>query len=184
MTISPLLIDCTQVLKNDGGVLPLSAATTTSIAIIGKEAVFPTTHGGGSGQVFPGYAATPLWSVRNKLSFPQPPLPTNNCSDGNFDVGYDYRNTDSQTSQAGSRHLAHVCTECADVVLRGGPLSWCMRAGQSQCCMLCCSINHHIMCAMPRATWPALRTAASCVPSALTAIATTSRTAPGTKLAG
>lgn len=95
-----------QVLLKNDGVLPLSAASTTSIAIIGKEAAFPTTHGGGSGQVFPGYVATPLWSVRNKLSFPQPALPTSNCSDGNFDVGYDYRNTDSQTSQVGTHNLA------------------------------------------------------------------------------
>eukprot|EP00750_Incisomonas_marina_P012704 INCI17143.13.p1 GENE.INCI17143.13~~INCI17143.13.p1 ORF type:complete len:517 (+),score=92.56 INCI17143.13:524-2074(+) len=101
----------TVLLKNDG-VLPLSA-TTNSIAIIGKEAAFPTTHGGGSGQVFPGYVATPLWSVRNKLAFPQPSLPKSNCSDGNFEVGFDYRNTDSQSSQGDVSSVADCCELCA-----------------------------------------------------------------------
>lgn len=58
----------TVLLKNDG-TLPLSN-NVRNIALIGSEAVSPTTHGGGSGQVTPGYVATPAYSIRNKLGFP------------------------------------------------------------------------------------------------------------------
>ena len=41
-----------------------------NIALIGQEATNPTTHGGGSGQVTPGFVASPAFSIRNKFGFP------------------------------------------------------------------------------------------------------------------
>ena len=74
----------------------------------GSQAVSPITHGGGSGQVTPGYVATPSFSLKNKLGFPQPKPTPNNCSDGDFDKGFDYRNTDSQTSAQSVSASVHV----------------------------------------------------------------------------
>jgi len=101
----------TVLLKNDG-VLPLPSSTN-SIAIIGAEASNPTTHGGGSGQVTPGYVATPLFSLKNKLGSPPAPARKSNCSDGQFDTGFDYRNTDSQTSQSDVDSVEDCCSLCA-----------------------------------------------------------------------
>ena len=101
----------TVLLKNDGA-LPLKP--TVNIAIIGSEAANPTVHGGGSGQVFPAYVASPVFSIRNHLGFPPPKPRPNNCSDGQYDVGYDYRNTDDQTMKTGVASKEDCCNECAN----------------------------------------------------------------------
>jgi beta-glucosidase len=53
----------TVLLKNDGGQLPLSAKTITSIALIGPRAVAANPGGGGSGHVDPLYTVTPLQGI-------------------------------------------------------------------------------------------------------------------------
>lgn len=51
-------------LKNDGAVLPLSAARIHSLAVIGPNADVPLHQGGGSASVVPGRLTTPLQSLR------------------------------------------------------------------------------------------------------------------------
>lgn len=51
-------------LKNSGGVLPLSAEKTRKIAVIGPNAAVARTGGGGSSLVRPKYAVTPLEGIR------------------------------------------------------------------------------------------------------------------------
>lgn len=51
-------------LKNDGGLLPLSAAHIHSLAVIGPNADVPLYEGGGSASVVPGVVSTPLESLR------------------------------------------------------------------------------------------------------------------------
>ena len=50
----------TVVLRNDGALLPLDAAATRSIALIGHNAVEPFTQGGGSAFVTPPHVSQPL----------------------------------------------------------------------------------------------------------------------------
>lgn len=104
-------------LKNEGGALPLDAnAPALKIAVIGSQATNPTVHGGGSGQVVPYYTSAPLDAIRDVLGLP-PPLPTpNNCSAAAWDHGFDYRNTDDQTSKP----AASVDECCADCAARAG----------------------------------------------------------------
>jgi len=51
-------------LKNSGGLLPLSAERTPKIAVIGPNAAVARTGGGGSSLVRPYYAVTPLDGIR------------------------------------------------------------------------------------------------------------------------
>jgi beta-glucosidase len=51
-------------LKNSGGLLPLSAERTPKIAVIGPNAAVARTGGGGSSLVRPNYAVTPLDGIR------------------------------------------------------------------------------------------------------------------------
>jgi beta-glucosidase len=57
----------TVLLKNDANVLPLGASSSIHIAVIGSEALNPTVHGGGSGQVVSYYVSSPLDAIREKL---------------------------------------------------------------------------------------------------------------------
>jgi len=54
-------------LKNDGGLLPLNMGTITKIAVIGPNANTARPSGGGSAQVTPYYAISPLDGIQNKV---------------------------------------------------------------------------------------------------------------------
>jgi beta-glucosidase len=54
-------------LKNENSILPLNRAKVKSIAIIGPNAAVARTGGGGSSQVFPYYAVSPLEGLRAKV---------------------------------------------------------------------------------------------------------------------
>ena len=102
-------------LKNEDGALPLDAKAKVKIALIGRTAMDPVVGGGGSGFVAPARKAKPYDAIVAKLgltSSPSPPLPPVNCSDGHFDVGFDYRNTDAQTSAAAGS-AGECCAACA-----------------------------------------------------------------------
>ena len=112
-------------LKNDDATLPLAGkgdgngngngGTPLKLALIGKTAVEPVVHGGGSGSVSPSFVPSPLDSIRARLGLPgAPPVPPANCSapGGTWDVGYDYRNTDGQTS-ASADSVDGCCALCA-----------------------------------------------------------------------
>ena len=73
--------------------LPLSAKAGIKIALIGAQAQSPTVHGGGSGQVIPYYVSSPYDAIRDRLGLAPPPPAANNCSDGHFQEGIDFRNT-------------------------------------------------------------------------------------------
>ncbi|MGC9221472.1 MAG: glycoside hydrolase family 3 C-terminal domain-containing protein [Solirubrobacteraceae bacterium] len=58
----------TVLLKNQGSVLPLNAATTGSIAVIGPDgSTAPLTAGGGSSHVSAPYVVSPLAGITNRL---------------------------------------------------------------------------------------------------------------------
>jgi beta-glucosidase len=110
----------TVLMKNDKGLLPLRAPSSTrdapyTIAVIGKEAMGLTVHGGGSGHVNPAHVSAPLDSICAKLGVPAlpPPAPApNNCSDGKYLVDHDYANTNHQTD-AKAPSVAACCALCA-----------------------------------------------------------------------
>ena len=77
-------------LKNANGALPLATGRPLKLALLGKTAVHPLVHGGGSGQVSPSYLPSPYAVIRSKLGLPPPPpLPPPNCSAGAWDVGFE-----------------------------------------------------------------------------------------------
>jgi len=98
-------------LKNDKNLLPLDDAKPIHVAILGSEAVSPTVHGGGSGQVVPYYTSTPLDAIRSRLGVP-PIDSSNNCSDAQWVTDTDFFNTDDQTSASAS-DVASCCELCA-----------------------------------------------------------------------
>ncbi len=53
--------------RNEGGILPLDAATLNSVAVIGHNAEEARTQGGGSATVMPRYTVSPLDGLRNAL---------------------------------------------------------------------------------------------------------------------
>jgi len=108
-----LATSSTILLKNDGGVLPLKVSSgALTIAVIGQQAETPIVHGGGSGQVYPYYTSAPLDAILERLGIQKPPLPANNCSEANWDVGTDFYNTDSQT-EGSAASVAECCEMCA-----------------------------------------------------------------------
>ncbi|WP_339102702.1 glycoside hydrolase family 3 C-terminal domain-containing protein [Haloterrigena salinisoli] len=54
-------------LKNEAEVLPIDAGAIDSIAVVGRAADEATTGGGGSSQVVPSYAVSPLEGVRERV---------------------------------------------------------------------------------------------------------------------
>jgi beta-glucosidase len=54
-------------LKNDGAILPLDKAKLKSIAVLGPNAAFARTGGGGSAYVSPIYAVTPLDGIKARV---------------------------------------------------------------------------------------------------------------------
>jgi beta-glucosidase len=100
----------TIMLKNDG-LLPLSK-DLRRIAVIGEQAKNPIVHGGGSGEVEPHYVSTPLDAVRVRVGLPPMPTVTSNCSDGNYEEGIDFANSDDQTARA-ARSLDECCIFCS-----------------------------------------------------------------------
>lgn len=60
-------------LKNDGGILPLAAMSTQSVAVIGEFARCPRYQGGGSSQI-----TRPGWTTRSPRS--PPPRRRRSCS--------------------------------------------------------------------------------------------------------
>jgi beta-glucosidase len=55
-------------LHNDGGVLPLTAAGLSSVALIGPNAISPVIQGGGSVQVVPASVSTPARALATALA--------------------------------------------------------------------------------------------------------------------
>ena len=55
-------------LKNEGSLLPLDSAKIHSIAVIGSNAVFARTGGGGSSRVQPKYAVSPLEGIQKRAA--------------------------------------------------------------------------------------------------------------------
>ena len=53
--------------RNEGGILPLDAATLNSLAVIGHNAEEARTQGGGSATVMPKYTVSPLEGLRKAL---------------------------------------------------------------------------------------------------------------------
>ena len=100
-------------LKNDKATLPLAPGKPMKLALIGKTAMEPVVHGGGSGSVVPSFVPTPYDAIRRALGLPgPPPPPPTNCSDGKWDVGFDYRNQDGQTA-ASAATVDECCALCA-----------------------------------------------------------------------
>jgi beta-glucosidase len=54
-------------LKNEGALLPLDPRTLKTVAVLGPNAAFARTGGGGSAYVSPIYAVTPLAGIRERL---------------------------------------------------------------------------------------------------------------------
>jgi len=54
-------------LKNDGGLLPLDAASLKTVLVVGPYAVRPSTGGGGSSHVIPLYTITPYDGLSAEL---------------------------------------------------------------------------------------------------------------------
>jgi beta-glucosidase len=54
-------------LKNEGALLPLDSKTLRTVAVIGPNAAFARTGGGGSAYVSPIYAVTPLEGIEERL---------------------------------------------------------------------------------------------------------------------
>eukprot|EP01062_Namystynia_karyoxenos_P036582 TRINITY_DN2664_c0_g1_i1.p1 TRINITY_DN2664_c0_g1~~TRINITY_DN2664_c0_g1_i1.p1 ORF type:complete len:799 (+),score=300.59 TRINITY_DN2664_c0_g1_i1:102-2399(+) len=86
-----------MILLKNAGVLPIASSAKT-VAVIGAEALTPTSHGGGSGKVDPPYVAAPLNSIRAHYGLAPPGARPNNCSNGAFEHDIDYFNQDDQTS--------------------------------------------------------------------------------------
>ena len=142
-----LAAKATVLLKNDGGILPLSLSTAKplKIAIIGKQGSkdfphWPVVHGGGSGQVIPYYVSAPIDAIRVKMGLPPippppppPPPGPNNCSSKHYDVGFDYRNTDSQ-SNAPAKSVDECCNLCAN--RRGGSCNYFTFATDTKTCWM------------------------------------------------
>ena len=59
--------NATVLLKNAGGLLPLTAATVKKLVLVGSDALTPTTGGGGSGSVSPSYVPSPLAAIRGRF---------------------------------------------------------------------------------------------------------------------
>ena len=115
----------TILLKNEGGLLPLSpdAHSPYTVAVIGAEAMGLTVHGGGSGHVNPAYVSPPRDVIGAKLGVPAlpPPAPVpSNCSDGHYLQDHDYANTDHQTA-ASAASVAACCEMCAQQTTKGVP---------------------------------------------------------------
>lgn len=101
----------TILLKNDGNLLPIDRSKVKNVAIIGGQAANPIVHGGGSGQVFPDFVPSPLFSIRAKLGLPAPKPPLNNCSGKVYEAETDYFNTDDQSS-APAANVDECCQLC------------------------------------------------------------------------
>lgn len=80
-------VEATVLLKNENKLLPLNLEETKTIAVIGENAKWVQTMGGGSSQVNPHYLVSPLDGIRNRVGdaariqyeigtpiFEQPPL--------------------------------------------------------------------------------------------------------------
>eukprot|EP01043_Picozoa_sp_COSAG02_P084710 COSAG02_NODE_22492_length_750_cov_1.490015_1_plen_112_part_10 len=64
------------VLLQNNAILPLSPAKAPTVAVIGwADGDHIMTHGGGSGQVIPYYAASPFSAIRQVYGLPPPPPP-------------------------------------------------------------------------------------------------------------
>ena len=149
----------TVLMKNDNRLLPLQAslpkASSSSpdsstrrsspytIAVVGKEAMGLTVHGGGSGQVDPAHVSAPLNSICSKLGVPllPPPAPApNNCSEGNFLDDHDYANTDHQ-SEAPAASVSACCALCAERHTSGGPACRAFSFLEGRCFMKASAAN-------------------------------------------
>ena len=97
-------------LKNQG-TLPLGTGVK-NIAVFGAQAVSPAIHGGGSGRVTSYYTSAPLDAIRERLGFPSSGSIASSCSDGKWDVGFDYKNTDDQT-HANADNVDACCKLCS-----------------------------------------------------------------------
>jgi beta-glucosidase len=103
----------TVLLQNDMGLLPLSSTKPLKLAIIGQQAESPVVHGGGSGQVVPYYTSAPLDAIKAVLGIAMSkPVPAASCKTVQLDHGFDYRNTDAQTS-TGASSVDACCQACA-----------------------------------------------------------------------
>jgi beta-glucosidase len=71
-------------LKNDGGLLPLSATKPQTLAIIGSQAVNAIVAGHGSGQVTPAYTISAMQGIRAAFGFPPYTPPAYACDTASF----------------------------------------------------------------------------------------------------
>jgi beta-glucosidase len=107
-----LAVKSTVLLKNDNALLPLDATKPCKVGIFGSTAMAPNVHGGGSGQVVPYYTSAPLDAIKAVLGISKPaPTPTANCKTVQLDRGFDYRNTETQTS-TGTPSVEACCEAC------------------------------------------------------------------------
>ena len=103
-------------LQNEQSTLPLVAASAPlKVALIGLTAMKPVVAGGGSGYVSASYRPAPYDAILAKMSLvppPSPPPQPANCSEKQYEAGFDYRNTDDQTA-ADADSVDQCCTLCA-----------------------------------------------------------------------
>ena len=106
-------------LKNEGGILPLSTRTTKSVAIFGWDAYAPTTGGSGSGGVGPTQpdgkrtSVSPLDGLTARVGGPAPPLPPCSCNSSTFlsDTDFYHEGDRSIGSMASPEDC---CAPCSD----------------------------------------------------------------------
>lgn len=104
------------VLLQNNGVLPLSRTSAPTVAVIGwADGGHIMTHGGGSGQVIPYYAASPFKAIRQLYGLPPPPpappLPPSTCAPSTWLNDTDLNHQDPLSpTQANSP--ADCCAKC------------------------------------------------------------------------
>lgn len=105
--------ESTVLLRNKGGVLPLSTAAGRSVVVVGGQATSPIVNGGGSGGAPPcaGCVPTPLDSIRRRLAIP----PGAACDAGQRCVLYAGGSADKATELA---------VNASAVVIFVGTTSW------------------------------------------------------------
>lgn len=115
-----LAVAAATLLKNEGGLLPLDAATVGTVAVLGAaaSAAGATTGGGGSGRVVPAYVSAVLDAVRAVLHVPLAAPPPRTCT-ANPGVGYQlasHADLVLQQQTASADACSAVCRSLPDCV--------------------------------------------------------------------
>eukprot|EP01065_Artemidia_motanka_P050031 TRINITY_DN8468_c0_g1_i1.p1 TRINITY_DN8468_c0_g1~~TRINITY_DN8468_c0_g1_i1.p1 ORF type:complete len:787 (+),score=185.23 TRINITY_DN8468_c0_g1_i1:59-2362(+) len=104
----------TVLLQNKDGLLPIRK-DAKNILVVGKQAVAPLVHGGGSGHVDAGVVSTPLDAIRAAAGLPPFPAAKSNCSDAAFETGIAYGTANWPPPEASAATTGDCCQLCADL---------------------------------------------------------------------